>query len=209
MPAKSLDTPGTVPVRYRLYWRWRAVLWDRWYAALPLLNRVTRLEHTRIRAVLDRWAHTLPEGPMLVPGCGVYHWSAVWWGRPILHLDLAPRMLIVAQNRQTGGWYVAGDAMQLPLQSSSFSAVLAVGLSEYIADPSRWLYELRRVLRPGGLLLLTTTPSNRRTRLRRWVNPALHFRSTEKWCNLLDEAGFRVHGSGTWTTQAVVLARST
>jgi ubiquinone/menaquinone biosynthesis C-methylase UbiE len=44
----------------------------------------------------------------------------------------------------------------LPLQDSAFDVVWASEVIEHVADTARWLSEVRRVLRPGGRLLLTT-----------------------------------------------------
>lgn len=43
-----------------------------------------------------------------------------------------------------------------PLQDASFDAVWAGEVIEHVADTAAWLSEVRRVLRPGGLLLLST-----------------------------------------------------
>jgi ubiquinone/menaquinone biosynthesis C-methylase UbiE len=52
----------------------------------------------------------------------------------------------------------------LPFQDASFELVWASEVIEHVADTARWLSEVRRVLRPGGRLLVTT-PSHGRLRL--------------------------------------------
>jgi SAM-dependent methyltransferase len=52
-------------------------------------------------------------------------------------------------------WVVAG-ALPLPFADESFDAVFAGELIEHLPDPVRGLAEFRRVLRPGGRLILTT-----------------------------------------------------
>ena len=44
----------------------------------------------------------------------------------------------------------------LPFADAEFDAVWASEVIEHIADTGRWLSEVRRVLRPGGALLVTT-----------------------------------------------------
>jgi SAM-dependent methyltransferase len=44
----------------------------------------------------------------------------------------------------------------LPLQDASFDLTWASEVIEHVADTARWLSEVRRVLAPGGRLLLTT-----------------------------------------------------
>lgn len=53
-----------------------------------------------------------------------------------------------------------------PLEDASFDAVWAGEVIEHIADTARWLSEVRRVLRPGGLLLLSTPAHGPLTLLR-------------------------------------------
>jgi SAM-dependent methyltransferase len=51
---------------------------------------------------------------------------------------------------------VAGDAQKLPFTDNSFDTVLCNEVLEHVAEPSRLMSEVARVLRPGGFLLLTT-----------------------------------------------------
>ena len=48
-----------------------------------------------------------------------------------------------------------GTGPQLPLDSRQFAAITSVNTIEHIAKPAATLKELARVLRPGGLLVLT------------------------------------------------------
>jgi ubiquinone/menaquinone biosynthesis C-methylase UbiE len=52
----------------------------------------------------------------------------------------------------------------LPIGDAEFDVVFSTEVIEHVADTARWLSEVRRVLRPGGRLLLTT-PSHGRVRL--------------------------------------------
>lgn len=51
---------------------------------------------------------------------------------------------------------VVGDVHALPFEDSSFDIVLCVEVLEHLHTPQKALDEMRRVLRPGGTLLLTT-----------------------------------------------------
>jgi 2-polyprenyl-6-hydroxyphenyl methylase/3-demethylubiquinone-9 3-methyltransferase len=53
-----------------------------------------------------------------------------------------------------------------PLDDASFDVVWAGEVLEHVADTSAWLSELRRVLRPGGRLLLSTPAHGRLSVLR-------------------------------------------
>jgi len=48
------------------------------------------------------------------------------------------------------------DIGTLPLEESSFDAVLSTQVLEHVADPPTYLRECCRVLRPGGRMLLST-----------------------------------------------------
>jgi len=52
----------------------------------------------------------------------------------------------------------------LPLEDNSFDLVWSSEVIEHVADTARWLSEVRRVLAPGGRLLLTT-PAHGRLRV--------------------------------------------
>src|SRR5262245_12500886 len=52
----------------------------------------------------------------------------------------------------TGARFEAADIYQLPYHDGSFDAVYANGVLMHLRDPARALAELRRVLRPGGVV---------------------------------------------------------
>jgi 2-polyprenyl-3-methyl-5-hydroxy-6-metoxy-1,4-benzoquinol methylase len=55
---------------------------------------------------------------------------------------------------------------ELPLADSSFDLIWAGETIEHVADTAGWLSELRRVLRSGGMLLLSTPDHGPLSRLR-------------------------------------------
>jgi ubiquinone/menaquinone biosynthesis C-methylase UbiE len=72
--------------------------------------------------------------------------------------------------------WAAGEP--LPLEDNSVDAVWAGEVIEHIADVAPWLSEVRRVLRPGGTLLLTTPDHGPATLLALALSPrrfAAHF----------------------------------
>ena len=50
--------------------------------------------------------------------------------------------------------FCCGSATSLPFEASSFDAVWTITVLEHVPDPEAALCEIRRVLRPGGLLFL-------------------------------------------------------
>src|SRR5580692_2586535 len=61
---------------------------------------------------------------------------------------------------QTGSWSYSGidivsDITDIPEPDASFDAILCTEVFEHIPDPLRALDEFRRILKPGGTLILT------------------------------------------------------
>jgi SAM-dependent methyltransferase len=88
----------------------------------------------------------------------------------------------------------------LPFDDGEFDAVWASEVIEHVADTARWLSELRRVLRSGGPLLITT-PYNGRlktallalARFESQFDPLgqhLRFYTRRSLCDLLEGFGF-------------------
>ncbi|MFO7169114.1 MAG: class I SAM-dependent methyltransferase [Chloroflexota bacterium] len=82
----------------------------------------------------------------------------------------------------------AGEA--LPLPSASFDAVVCWDVIEHVRDPSQVLAEIGRVLRPGGVALVTVI--NRRA----WVDPHYHMRGINYLPRPLAELLIRWRGRG-------------
>ncbi len=51
---------------------------------------------------------------------------------------------------------VVNDAMNLPYSDASADVVACVELIEHLTDPDKCLSEIQRILKPGGILVLTT-----------------------------------------------------
>jgi len=74
--------------------------------------------------------------------------------------DISPQMLELARPHSSDrlGLQVA-DARSLPFPSSSFDYVVAIDLLPHIPTPADLFAEARRVLRPGGCLIVDNTNS--------------------------------------------------
>jgi len=83
----------------------------------------------------------------------------------VVGLDFTAEMLDIARTKPLAGHkpgamatntisYVQGDAMALPFEDASFDVVsIAFGIRN-VTDPAKALREFRRVLRPGGRLVI-------------------------------------------------------
>ena len=85
----------------------------------------------------------------------------------------------------------------LPFEDNSFDLVWSSEVIEHVADTARWLSEVRRVLVPGGRLLLTTPSHGRVLVALRGVEPFseplgdhLHLYTRRSLRQVLEEFGF-------------------
>jgi SAM-dependent methyltransferase len=100
-------------------------------------------------------------------GCGTGDFAAelARAGAAVVGVEVAQAALRRAGARHPGlDLRIAPPDGRLPLEDCSFDLVWASEVIEHVADTARWLSEIRRVLTPGGLLLLTT-PSHGRLRV--------------------------------------------
>ena len=76
--------------------------------------------------------------------------------RTMTGIDLAPRAIerCRAEHARPGLTFVTGDAEALPFPDSSVDAVLNIESSHCYSSVPRFLGEVSRILRPGGVLLL-------------------------------------------------------
>lgn len=97
-------------------------------------------------------------GRVLDLGCGTGQLAArIHRERPgtrVVGCDFSPGMLAQAWARSRDPWWVRGDAGRLPFVDGVFDAVVSTEAFHWFPDQSGALAEMRRVLRPGGRLLL-------------------------------------------------------
>ena len=71
-------------------------------------------------------------------------------------VDLDPKMISIAQknNKDRTINFSVADATTLPFKDKSFDAIFDFGIIHHIPDWEKCLVELKRVLKPGGELLI-------------------------------------------------------
>jgi ubiquinone/menaquinone biosynthesis C-methylase UbiE len=75
-------------------------------------------------------------------------------------IDLSPQMLTIAKRHRDASphaariQYQTGDAKGLPFADGEFDSVYSNTILHHIPDPRPFLAEVRRVLKPGGCLLV-------------------------------------------------------
>lgn len=141
-----------------------------------LLEGVIELRFGRWRREL--WAR-VPRGRTLELGVGTGRSLRFYPSdAEIIAIDFSPRMLARARRRAARlGMTVdlrVADVQALPFPDASFDTVVATCLFCSVPDPVQGLREARRVLKPGGQLLLLEHVLSRRPllgRLMRWLDP--------------------------------------
>ena len=110
----------------------------------------------------------------------------------------------VASRRRSDASFVTFDGVHLPFSDGAFDAVYCKQVLEHVRDVQLFLSEVRRVLRPGGGLALTTPAWSRWSAVWRVLfgagferefdplSPHLLFFSKRSLGQLLDAMGFKV-----------------
>lgn len=129
-----------------------AASWDEAHARPEELERLHRFAvHFRLR----------PGERVLDVGCGSGRLvplilEAVGSGASLVELDFAPGMVEQARRKTDDPrvTFQVGDAHDLPFPDGDFDRVIALALLPHLDDPGMALREFRRVLKPGGWLVI-------------------------------------------------------
>lgn len=129
-----------------------------------------------------------PSDRILDIGCGtgvlLHHLSKIHPADHLFCIDPVPDMPAVAKNRLTASiTLLEGWAEQLPFGSGQFDVVVSCSMFHYIREPVIALNEMRRVFRPGGLLIITD-----------WCDDYLACRICDIFLRLFNRAYFKLFG---------------
>ena len=116
---------------------------------------------------LGRWTETLgwrladfarlpPQGAVLDVGCGTgsLAFALAEYRRPVAAVDIALPYLAFARARPGGERvrFALADAGNLPFADAGFAAALSQLALNFVPDPGAAVREMRRVVRPGGVV---------------------------------------------------------
>ena len=107
------------------------------------------------------FAATHARGMTLDLGSGVGYGAAIIAAAPsvqfLIAFDISSRALAFGKASYSESIsFVAGDAGALPFSTDSLDSVVCLEAIEHVPDPERVLKEIARVLRPEGLLIIST-----------------------------------------------------
>ena len=94
---------------------------------------------------------------LLDAGCGT-GWASAWAaerGAKVTSMDVGDKLLKeVAKKCKSKR--VKGSILEMPFRTNSFDIVVSTEVIEHVEDPQKAIKEMFRVLKPGGVLALTT-----------------------------------------------------
>ncbi|MCL4848840.1 MAG: methyltransferase domain-containing protein [Acidobacteria bacterium] len=101
-----------------------------------------------------------PTDRLLDVGCGtgalLHHLSSTHPVTQLAGVDPVPEMLTIARRKLSPSIELRqGWAEYLPFEADTFDVVVSCNMFHYIREPIATLHEMRRVLRPGGQLVIT------------------------------------------------------
>lgn len=109
------------------------------------------------QAVLDH-TNVGPATKLLDAGCGagMAVAMAAEKGAGTSGIDASQALLAIAQTRVPNGDFRTGDIEDLPFEDAVFDIVTGFNSFQYAGNPTRALAEARRVVKPGGTVVIVT-----------------------------------------------------
>jgi SAM-dependent methyltransferase/uncharacterized coiled-coil protein SlyX len=99
-----------------------------------------------------------PEMAVLDAGCGTGYGSAEFHARAVAAIDLSSEAVAHAATHyaRAGAFFAAASCAALPFRDAVFDLVVSFEVIEHLPDYRALLSEARRVLKPGGIFLVST-----------------------------------------------------
>ncbi len=77
----------------------------------------------------------------------------------IINMEISPKMLEIAKQRYPDETFLSTDLVKINWESNYFDRVISLETLEHSPDPFSLLNEFYRVLKPGGLLIMSLPPA--------------------------------------------------
>jgi SAM-dependent methyltransferase len=173
-------------------------------------NLFRHLQYSIWRRELRRFigGHSAARLRIVDVGCGpgfLLRCFARWFhGAQLIGVDQSQALLEIAQARCETMNALIGDACALPLANGSADVAFALHVVEHLEEPGQFFAEARRVVRPGGLLVIATPNAEglgARIMGRKWIgfsDPThISLHGPSYWSEMLDRSGFEIARHGT------------
>ena len=127
-------------------------LWRAWRSSWFWPERLEKYLIYKSLSDVKGWAN----GDLLDIGCGKKPYVSLFAGQVTRHIgvDYPPALVTSGQTAQ-GGPDVFADVALLPFCDNCFHTVLCTQVLEHVPEPWRALEAVARVLKPGGVLIMT------------------------------------------------------
>ncbi|MEI6970052.1 MAG: class I SAM-dependent methyltransferase [bacterium] len=107
---------------------------------------------------VDKFIGQVPAGATVLDACcgDGYLGSRYLTTHRVLGFDCETEAVSHCSKAYPKGRYFLASAYALPLEDNSVDAIILSMAIEHFREPSRAVADLRRVLRPGGIIIVTT-----------------------------------------------------
>ena len=198
--------PGTIEAWYgRDYFSGAASQGGRGYSSYLAENTVPdlRREAEQKLALIEHHVN-LKGADVLELGCATGEASYLAWrkGAKVTGCDLSAEAIQAAKNRYPQIEFCSSPVDRLPFDGPRFDIIIAFELIEHLVKPSDFVIQVGRLLRPGGILALTTPNADRGRRVG-WAHWSgfstsfehLYFFNSRTLTRLLSRQGMSVVGA--------------
>lgn len=120
-------------------------------------NKIIRhIQQCRVRTIAS-YLQLAPADRLLDAGTGEgYLFSKLPRVAKQVGIDISERALCIARAKEYENvTFLQADASRLPFPDASFDKIICSEVIEHVLEPKKVLYELERVLHPGGRLVIT------------------------------------------------------
>lgn len=160
-----------------------------WNKMAGLYDLFTRRNRKAYAVVMQQFATLIDKNDTLLElaaGTGVFTDALAACAGTVVSTDFAPQMLQKAQSKVDADnvSFAVADACNLPYTDASYDVVFVANALHIMPNPTQAMSEIRRVLKPGGLLIAPTfirTNSLADRMLSRFLVAITGFPDHQKW----------------------------
>jgi ubiquinone/menaquinone biosynthesis C-methylase UbiE len=147
---------GELHKKYKTYWT--PTKWHQWV----LQTRFASYRDEQHQVVIPHLLQPKENETILEAGCGYGRVTRmiVPYGPKIIGVDISKTMVdFCSESFPVNFRACIADITELPFADSSFDKVICNGTIEHVENPEKAIKELVRVLKPGGIILVSATNS--------------------------------------------------